>query len=62
MKSAPCRRPSSKRFHILSWSILFLFPPASRRRKISDIVGKYRSNPDQQAKDHDRGFADAAAG
>jgi hypothetical protein len=36
-------------------------PPPSRRRTISDIAGKYRANPDPEAKDHDRGFAAAAA-
>jgi len=36
------------------------FPP-SRRRTIADIAGKYRANPDPEAKDHDRGFAAAAA-
>ena len=34
---------------------------ASRHRTISDIAGKYRANPDPEAKDHDRGFAAAAA-
>jgi hypothetical protein len=36
-------------------------PPSSRRRTISDIAGKYRANPDPEAKDHDAGFAAAAA-
>jgi hypothetical protein len=30
-------------------------------RKVADIAGKYRANPDSDAKDHDRGFAAAAA-
>jgi hypothetical protein len=33
----------------------------SHRRSIADIAGKYRANPDPEAKDHDRGFAAAAA-
>jgi hypothetical protein len=37
-------------------------PPPSHRRTIADIAGKYRANPDPDAKDHDRGFAVAAAG
>jgi hypothetical protein len=37
------------------------FPPRPHRRKIADIAGKYRANPDAEAKDHDRGFAAAAA-
>lgn len=36
-------------------------PTPSRRRTISDIAGKYRANPDPDAKDHDSGFAAAAA-
>ena len=37
-------------------------PPApSARRTISDIAGKYRANPDPEAKAHDCGFAAAAA-
>jgi len=36
-------------------------PPPSRRRTIADIAGKYRAQPDGEAKDHDRGFAEAAA-
>jgi len=36
-------------------------PPRSSRRTISDIAGKYRANPDPEAKDHDCGFAAAAA-
>jgi hypothetical protein len=36
-------------------------PPSSRRRTISDVAGKYRAIPDPGAKDHDRGFAEAAA-
>jgi hypothetical protein len=35
--------------------------PSSPRRTIADIAGKYRANPDPEAKDHDRGFAAAAA-
>jgi hypothetical protein len=35
-------------------------PPASRHRTISDIAGKYRANPDVEAKDHDAGFAAAS--
>jgi hypothetical protein len=38
-----------------------VLPPPSHRRTISDIAGKYRANPDPEAKDHDRGFAAAAA-
>jgi hypothetical protein len=34
--------------------------PSSRRHTIADIAGKYRSQPDPEAKDHDRGFAAAA--
>jgi hypothetical protein len=33
----------------------------SPRRTITDIAGKYRANPDLKAKDHDCGFAAAAA-
>ena len=40
---------------------LAALPPLSRRRKISDIAGKYRADPDLEAKDHDCGFATAAA-
>jgi hypothetical protein len=36
-------------------------PPPSHGRTIADIAGKYRSNPDPGAKDHDRGFAAASA-
>jgi hypothetical protein len=36
-------------------------PPSSHRRTIADIAGKYRANPDTDAKDHDLGFAAAAA-
>jgi hypothetical protein len=36
-------------------------PPSPRARKVADIAGKYRANPDLEAKDHDRGFAAAAA-
>jgi hypothetical protein len=36
-------------------------PPSAHRRTIADIAGKYRANPDPEAKDHDRGFAAAAA-
>jgi hypothetical protein len=36
-------------------------PPPSPRRAIADIAGKYRAKPDPEAKDHDRGFAAAAA-
>ena len=36
-------------------------PPRSHRRAIADIAGKYRPNPDTAAKDHDLGFAAAAA-
>ena len=36
-------------------------PPHSHRRTIADIAGKYRANPDPKAKDHDCGFAAAAA-
>jgi len=39
---------------------LVAVPPASRRRTISDVAGKYRANPDPEAKDHDCGFAAAA--
>lgn len=35
--------------------------PASRRRTIADIAGRYHARPDPEAKDHDRGFAEAAA-
>jgi hypothetical protein len=34
---------------------------SSRRRTIADVAGKYRATPDTDAKDHDRGFAAAAA-
>jgi hypothetical protein len=37
-------------------------PPPLRRRTIADVAGKYRANPDPEAKDHDCGFADAIAG
>ena len=37
--------------------LLASVPLASRRRTISDIAGKFRANPDPEAKDHDRGFA-----
>ena len=40
---------------------LVTLPPASRHRTISDVAGKYRANPDPEAKDHDCGFATAAA-
>ena len=33
--------------------------PPSRRRTIAGIAGKYRANPDTEAKDHDLGFAAA---
>jgi hypothetical protein len=36
-------------------------PLPSRCRTIAEIAGKYRPNPDPEAKDHDRGFAAAAA-
>ena len=36
-------------------------PPPVHRRTIADIAGKYRANPDPEAKDHDRGFAAAVA-
>ncbi len=40
----------------------FVFvPPHSHHRTIADIAGKYRVNPDAAAKDHDLGFAAAAA-
>ena len=35
--------------------------PARPRRTIADIAGKYHAQPDPDAKDHDRGFAEAAA-
>jgi len=35
--------------------------PPARRRTVAEIAGKYRANPDPEAKDHDRGFAAAAA-
>jgi hypothetical protein len=35
--------------------------PSLRRRTIADIAGKYRAHPDAEAKDHDFGFASAAA-
>jgi hypothetical protein len=35
--------------------------PASPRRTIAEIAGKYHTRPDPKAKDHDRGFAEAAA-
>jgi hypothetical protein len=40
-----------------------ILPPRSQchTRTISDIAVKYRANPDPEAKDHDRGFAAAAA-
>lgn len=38
-----------------------VLPPSSPRRSIKDIAGKYRAKPDLDAKDHDRGFAAAAA-
>jgi hypothetical protein len=41
--------------HIVSVSM------SARRRTIADIAGKYRSSPDTEAKDHDLGFAAAAA-
>jgi hypothetical protein len=40
---------------------LVSLPPASRHHTISDIAGKYRAHPDPEAKDHDYGFAAAAA-
>jgi len=36
-------------------------PLPSLKRRIADIAGKYRPDPDWAAKDHDLGFADAAA-
>jgi hypothetical protein len=36
-------------------------PPPVRRRTISDIAGKFRANPDSEAKDHDAGFAAAVS-
>src|SRR6266536_128730 len=33
----------------------------SRRRTIADVAGKYHARPDREAKDHDRGFAEAVA-
>jgi len=33
--------------------------PLQRRRKISDVAGKYHALPDMEAKDHDRGFAES---
>ena len=41
--------------------IVSVLPPPSRRRTISDVAGKYRANPDPEAKDHDCGFATAVA-
>ncbi len=41
--------------------LVSVLPPPSRHRTISDLAGKYRANPDPQAKDHDRSFAAAAA-
>jgi hypothetical protein len=35
--------------------------PARPRRTIADVAGKYHAQPDPDAKDHDRGFAEAAA-
>jgi hypothetical protein len=35
--------------------------PGSHRRTIAEIAGKYRAHPDPEAKDHDCGFAAAAA-
>jgi hypothetical protein len=40
---------------------LVSFSPPTHRRTIADIAGKYRVNPDPEAKDHDLGFAAAAA-
>jgi hypothetical protein len=34
---------------------------AEERRTLADVAGKYRANPDAEAKDHDRDFAAAAA-
>jgi hypothetical protein len=34
--------------------------PAAGRKSIADIAGKYRPQPDADAKPHDREFADAA--
>jgi hypothetical protein len=31
----------------------------TRRRTVADIAGKFPSNPDPEAKDHDRWFAEA---
>jgi hypothetical protein len=39
-----------------------VLPAPSHRRSIADIAGKYRANPDPEAKDHDCGFAAAVAG
>ena len=39
---------------------LVALPPLSRRRKISDIAGKYRADPDPEAKDHNCGFVASA--
>jgi hypothetical protein len=38
-----------------------VLPSPAHRRTISDIAGKYRASTDPEAKDHDRGFAAAAA-
>lgn len=41
---------------------LTVLPPLpARRHAIADIAGKYHAQPDAEAKDHDRGFAEAAA-
>jgi hypothetical protein len=36
-------------------------PPLAIRRPIAEIAGKYHARPPADAKDHDRGFAEAAA-
>jgi hypothetical protein len=35
--------------------------PLARRNAIADIAGKYHAHADAEAKDHDRGFAEAVA-
>ena len=35
--------------------------PRRRRKTIADIAGKYRPTPTDDAKDHDRGFAEAVS-
>ena len=53
--------PPDEQREVSNFILRLTSAPSVRRRAVADVAGKYHARPDLDAKDHDRGFAEAIA-